>query len=323
MQLQDGYSKIASTSKEEKIVKALQSVLETYGENEGLVAVLQSREGVGNRRFNEFCMQIVPIIRSKVSTVPRYKALSQFHQLRMKQLPDLWKALYTDLHLPPAKAVSIQSVNRQLLNLILLEGESSTAKAHSTESVSMSSEEENAVRCASGYIALKLMKLFEKKGDDEAAEFVDCLSGMAVTGEVSSFFAYTQEWVKAVDRGGLFQINDLGFLLFHSIELKTQACLPQHLQCPSGGSSIETIVMDDQNVQFCLSMVSAQITDKEHSSELLKIVVQQWVTIRGFAITSTWIEDFKLANKKTTRGSKALHKRLKDASDTSSAKTEG
>ncbi len=97
------------------------------------------------------------------------------------------------------------------------------------------------------------------------------------------------------------------------MELKTQAYLPKHLPCPSVDSSNKILlktIIDDEDVQFCWSMLSVDIEDEDHSSELLQTIVQLWVTIRGFAITSAWMEEYKRASKKTTKGSKGLRKRL-------------
>ena len=57
--------------------------------------------------------------------------------------------------------------------------------------VSLGSEEENAIRYASGYVAMKLVKRYKEEGSKKAAQFVECLSNMAVNGDDSSFYAYT------------------------------------------------------------------------------------------------------------------------------------
>ena len=76
----------------------------------------------------------------------------------------------------------------------------------------MGSEEENSVRYASGYVAMKLRKQFMKKECDKAAQFVDCLSHMAIEGEESDYYVYTMEWLKIVNRGGLFYVSKSTFL---------------------------------------------------------------------------------------------------------------
>ena len=73
-------------------------------------------------------------------------------------------------------------MNRHLLNLVLTEGKSASVQTEA-EPVVMGSEEENAVRYASGYVAMKLMKEFMKEDSEKAAQFVECLSNMAIEGE--------------------------------------------------------------------------------------------------------------------------------------------
>ena len=52
--------------------------------------------------------------------------------------------------------------------------------------------------------------------------------------------------------------------------------------------------------------------DQEEAVKLLTEIVDMWVTMRGFAITSKWMEEYKKAKKKTTKKSKSLRGELKD-----------
>ena len=52
----------------------------------------------------------------------------------------------------------------------------------------MNAEEENALCYVSGYVALKLMRQYEKKKGEKAMQFVECLSNMAVAGVESSLY---------------------------------------------------------------------------------------------------------------------------------------
>ena len=71
----------------------------------------------------------------------------------------------------------------------------------------LNAEEENTLHYVSGYVALKLMRQYEKKDGEKATQFVQCLSSMAVASVESSFYEYAKEWIRTVDRGGLFHIN--------------------------------------------------------------------------------------------------------------------
>ena len=97
----------------------------------------------------------------------------------------------------------------------------------------LNAENENALRYVSGYVALKLMRQYEQKNGEKATQFVECLSSMAVASVESSFYEYTKEWIRTVDRGGLFHINDRAYHLFKAIEIETREILPRELAMPS------------------------------------------------------------------------------------------
>ena len=126
---------------------------------------------------------------------------------------------------------------------------------------------------------------------------------MAVEGEEANFYAYTREWVKTVDRGGLFHNNDPTFFFFRAVEMATQALLPKNLQNPSGNrkDGLQQKITKDEDVQFYWCMVSVGIEDKTASSELLQSIVELWVRISFFSITSAWMEQYKHASQKATK----------------------
>ena len=293
----------------ELFVKATMAVLDKYGDDSKLSQVLRSgRENV--EVFDQFCVKIVDSFRP-LTQQARVKALSKFHQLCITVLQCLWNQLFTELQIPVVPALTTQTVNRHLLNLVLTEGKSASVQTEA-EPVVMGSEEENAVRYASGYVAMKLMKEFMKEDSEKAAQFVECLSNMAIEGEESDYYVYTREWLRMVDRGGLFNVCESTFLFFRAVEVATQAVLPRHLQNPSGSSkeSLHYTIIADEDVQFYWSMVSVDLTDELSSTELLQHIVEMWVKIRGFSMTSAWLEEYKCASQKKTKAKKGLRKQL-------------
>ncbi len=184
------------------------------------------------------------------------------------------------------------------------------------KSVQLSTEEDNAVRYASA-MKLKLMKKFQKMSTETAAHFVECLGSMASSGDVSSYYLYTLEWMTNIDRGGLFHVSDTTFNLFKAIEIQTQALLPQHIiskPTPSKGKLLKDVLEDD-DVQFWWSMLAIDIKKESEADDLLHEIVSLWVTIRGFAVTSFWLEQYKNVQKKTVMKSKSLRKTLDKQSD--------
>ena len=58
-------------------------------------------------------------------------------------------------------------------------------------------------------------------------------------------------------------------------------------------------------------MLSLDIRNEESSMELLKIIVEEWIKVRGFAVTSLWLGEYKCTTQETTKGKKSLRRELK------------
>ena len=139
---------------------------------------------------------------------------------------------------------------------------------------------------------------------------------MGSSGDDASYYQYTHEWVTNIDRG-LFHISDNTFCFFKAVEIKTQECLPGHLRSQSsdkGKDSLLKAVIDDEDVQYYWHMLALYIIKDEDVAELLHAIVDLWITMRGFALTSSWLEQYKLANKKNVKKSKSLREGLQDGS---------
>ena len=184
-----------------------------------------------------------------------------------------------------------------------------------TEWPSLSTDEENIIRYVAGYVPLKIMKNYEKLSSKTAAECTECLMGMAVNGDDSSLNAYTAEWTKLVNRGGLFEINDLCFELFREVEvqIKLMEMLGDvsNISTERRKSIIIDAVATNEDVQFFWAMLSCDITNEEAAQQLLKELVGLWLTIRGFSIAAVWIEQYKTTSSTNTSKKRGLRKELK------------
>lgn len=277
--------------------------------------------------FDSFCHELTTTISTSLTSVgkvrsqlARERAFGTFHQLRSLKLPDIWKRLSHELKLPPINSLQQQAVNFQLFKKLLLEAfalVTAVPGAMTQRRVNLSSEEDNAIRYASGFITAKLLKKYEDMKGEKAAQFVECLSNMGSSGDDASFYRYTREWITNIDRGGLLHISDNTFCFFKAVEIKTQECLPDHLRSQSSEKSKDSLlkaVIGDEDVQCYWHMLALYITRDEDVAELLHTIVDLWITMRGFALTSSWLEQYKLANKKNVKKSKTLRKGLQDGS---------
>ena len=63
-------------------------------------------------------------------------------------------------------------------------------------------DQENVLQYVAGYVPFKLQQKYMKRDAKEAAAVVNCL------------LAYTTEWTKAINRGGLFEVGDATYTSF-------------------------------------------------------------------------------------------------------------
>ena len=210
-----------------------------------------------------------------------------------------------------------QTVNQKLFEEII-KGRFDVQPRKSSQA-SLTHDEECVVRYASGYIPFVLMKKHEKNTSEASVAIIECLGSMAVNGDDSDFLQYTKNWLEKVNKGGLFEVNDLAYQLFKEIELNIQDKLLNQLQpssssaCTSQNTKAQMIssVLSNDNVQFYWSMLSIDIQDERTGQDLLREIVELWLTIRGYSIAHEWMELYKKRSSKTTKKSKPLRKTLK------------
>lgn len=318
-----------SRSESEAVHSAIDAVIllnkEAGTSNESLTTLLKVvSKDRGKAAFDKFCRDIMACIQgcfshfSKVLPhLAKIRAHRDFHQVRMKSIPAIWQSFTASVGLQDMEPLNLQAVSRQLFDHCMKElfMMLKIPVVQKKPDVKLLADEENALRYASGYVGMKLLRQIKKLEGPKAAQFRECLSNMSRSGEESSFYAYSSEWIDAVNRGGLFVVSDHTFELFRSIEVKTRQVLPLHLagsaQACSSKEDLVKLVVNDEMVQLNWRTVGVDIVDEEDANDLLTMIVGMWITMRGFALTSTWMEDYKRAKDKTLKKSKSLRKELK------------
>ena len=132
---------------------------------------------------------------------------------------------------------------------------------------------------------------------------------MAIDRPEESLLAYTTEWMTKIDRGGLFQISEVAFLLFKNLEIKfRQTYLPVLTQpslsrstCQTTKSDIISKFIDDELIQFHWALLAVDIDNVQDSSELLTEIVKKWLDIRSFSTVDTIMETVKSKDKKKSK----------------------
>ena len=99
--------------------------------------------------------------------------------------------------------------------------------------------------------------------------------------------------------------------MFASMEIELRQNLHATIASESSGVkdiAVESILAND-DVLFYWSTLSGN-WEKEEADVLLRMIVEHWVTVRGFSFTSAFMEKFKQSNKKTIQKTKGLRKTL-------------
>lgn len=69
---------------------------------------------------------------------------------------------------------------------------------------------------------------------------------------------------------------------------------------------------DDVQFYWCIISADFEIDDTETHAILLEMIIELYVTIRGFSFAREWMEKYKQKNKKTTEKSTGLRRKLYD-----------
>ena len=179
-------------------------------------------------------------------------------------------------------------------------------------------EEANALHYAAGYVCHKLRKRLESSSNPQKEELVLLIMDLCGEDDTSDDSGEAENWTSMIDRGGLFHVSDSTYTLFHAMEEEVRNHLrktPAHKITDGFKQKLLSSIASNEDVLFYWSMLSAD-ADEEDAQTLLKMVIELWVTIRGFAFASSWIELYKQASKKTIQRSKALRRNVQDSSST-------
>ena len=170
----------------------------------------------------------------------------------------------------------------------------------------MTNQEVNALRYAAGYVPRALRKKLKQSANPRKGQLLLCLMDLLDDGDEEH--GESEKWLDLVDRGGLTRVNETTFQVFLAMETE----LRHHLKSentPNFKTYVNKQVLDNEDVAFYWSILSAEWEESD-SQALLELVVNLFLTIRGFAYASSWMEKFKKDSEKTLQKSKGLRKTL-------------
>ena len=172
--------------------------------------------------------------------------------------------------------------------------------SNTDEEATLDYEERSALRYTAGYTIHSLLKKIGKSRSKQSNELKKCLREMAEDTDESVLDS--AEWTRALDRGGLIHVNDIIFSVFTEMELAFRRNLAVYKE---NFCQVIDLMLNDENVLFVWALASAS-WQEEDSNVLLQMIVEHWVTLRGFSNAKSLLEKYKQKSRQGVQKSKGL-----------------
>ena len=228
---------------------------------------------------------------------------------RFQQFSELWDAFIT-LVKAEVNVLFYQRLTDIIAEVLIQRTYQITA--NNTESDiqtdNLTYNETNVIRYASGYIPRALKKKLSSSAHPLKQELLEHLDELVVLdpNEDISGDAST-DWVNLIDRGGLTHVNEMMYQMMKQMEITVRPYLKSE-NTTFKDNAIKAISLDE-NVLFYWELLSGMWEEDERDA-LLQMVIELWVTIRGFAYASGWLEHYKQTTKTSLQKSKGVRKKL-------------
>ena len=143
-------------------------------------------------------------------------------------------------------------------------------------------------------------------------ELITCLVDMCEPAEED--IGSSADWTKKKNRGGLKIINKKTFDVFLAIERRVReffrVSTAQNLTTETKKIMMESVT-SDEDVRSYWDMLATTIEwDKAEGKALFPMLVELWITIRGYSFARSFMEIYKRENKKSIEKSKGLRKKI-------------
>ena len=92
------------------------------------------------------------------------------------------------------------------------------------------------------------------------------------------------DWINQIDRGGLLHANEMMFKMLQCMEVEFR----YHLDKENIKDSAFSGICENEDVLFYWEL--SGMCETEEQDYLLKLIVELWIVIRGFAYASGWMD---------------------------------
>lgn len=172
---------------------------------------------------------------------------------------------------------------------------------------SLSFEEKNCVRYVAGALFRAVQKKVKRSALPMKEEMLLCMIEL-LEGQ-GAMYDESSDWVNLMDRGGLNHVSNTTFLMLSAMEVEVKAYVADHPNNFNMKDVLKQKLLANDEVDFHWEALSVNWGEKE-SKELLSVITDHYLTVRGFAFASNWMEKYKDSTKKKVQKSKGIRKTL-------------
>ncbi|KXJ09551.1 uncharacterized protein LOC110246889 [Exaiptasia diaphana] len=254
-----------------------------------------------------------------------------FHNVRSSNMCiELWKTLLNDMNLGSGSNILCQFIYDGIFKELLNRRESSIwnseQQATKENTYELDHLEENALHYVAGYIPLAIKRDVNKFHPSNTSHVIHVIDKWIISSDKkgncpSSYLDYTTKWIKAVDRGGLTQVNHNFYLFVRRIEGVFRQYLNNSFLISYNGGSIKVIIINELLSSKSLITTWGQIVGSINeglSYKLFKHIVTLYVDIRARAFVEAWLQKMR-HNKKQQVSKKGEHGLRKELQKSGSA----
>ena len=243
--------------------------------------------------------------------VMRERMWRKYHEFRSSgEFKSMWKRLFENDFGGKLCPIFYQYVTNAVMEALIKEQFPTLEDSTTIEepAPSLDDEEKSALRYVAGYVIRAVVKKIERSSHPEKRELEKCIKEVVEKEECGD----SVKWINMIDRGGLYHVNNMTYMLFISMELVLREVIGNN----SGDERVSLMntakieIEENEDFLFYWTMVSSSWSE-DHADILMGYIVDHWITLRGFSYCSSFMEKFKQKNKMTVQKSKALRKELK------------
>ena len=241
--------------------------------------------------------------------VQRVELWRSFHNLRTSEhFKKAWCEFLSQTRSDPVPTL-YQEVSDLVFEELLISAHPLEADNKPKEITQVSYEDANVIRYIAGYVCRKVNDKIETLSCSEKPNLKKCLTGL-LEEEGESAATASVDWTDAVDRGGLWHVREGTYMFFSAMEVEVREYLHINMTQKDTEAVKESVIdaiATSEDVLFHWAMLSAE-TEEEDAKVVFDMIVNLWVTVRGFGFTSAWLELYKREKKKSLQRSKALRR---------------